>query len=592
MITRWQPRETDANLPLMAETLGISEITANVMANRGIRSKNAAVFFLAPSITRLRDFLLMKGAAEALERVSAAISCGEKITIFGDYDADGITSTTILFKTLRRFGAVCEYYMPHRIKEGYGLNYAVVEKLAHSGTKLLITVDNGISAVEEIKAATAFGMDTVVIDHHEPGEILPQAVAIIDPKQPDCDYPFKEMCAAGLSFKFAEALCRRQNHILSSAEAGNPLAHTDTEKRFLDEMLALSAIGTLCDIVDLADENRIIVNSGLAVLNENKLINPGLGSLITIRGYLDKAIDTFTVGFVIGPCLNATGRLESAALAVDLLLCGADEPEKRVTLAQKLAEINEARKTLTAECVERALAVLNKENEENGNEPQKVLVLTDFEAHESVAGIVAGRIRESTGHPTILLTKGDDSIKGSGRSIESYNLFEALYKHRRLFTRFGGHAMAAGFSLPEENVPLLRAALNEDCTLTDDDFLPILHTDREILPEEITLSLSDELSRLAPFGKGNGEPIFVCRNMFVEKVRVIDEKNTLIFTISDKKNRRLKGIAFGLNEKFAAKNSGFTMDAAFTIETNEWNNNVEVQIKIRDFRINPSISMV
>jgi single-stranded-DNA-specific exonuclease len=319
------------------------------------------------------------------------------------------------------------------------------------------------------------------------------------------------------------------------------------------------------------------------VLNTDKLLNPGLGSLITVRGYLEKPVTEHTVGFVLGPCLNATGRLESAELAVRLLLAGADESEERIKLAQELTELNEARKSLTAECAERVMASVG--------ELPKVLVLTDMQAHESIAGIVAGRVRELTCRPTILLTKGDSAAKGSGRSIEGYNLFEALYKNRHLFLRFGGHAMAAGLTLPEENIEPLRAALNRDCTLTEADFHPKIHIDRELSPEEITLALSDELARLAPFGKGNHEPLFVCKNLFAERVRVLDEKNTLIFTFATKKGR-LKGIAFGLNEIYAAataeipdNTAAISMDAVFAIETNIWNNFTEVQIRIKDFRI-------
>ena len=305
-----------------------------------------------------------------------------------------------------------------------------------------------------------------------------------------------------------------------------------------------------------------------------------------MRGYLDKTIDTFMVGFVIGPCLNATGRLESAELAVDLLLTPTEDSTKRLQLAQKLTELNENRKTLTAECVTRAI--------ESIPEPlPKVILLVDKEAHESVAGIVAGRIRENLCRPTILLTQGDGAIKGSGRSIESYNIFEALSKHRHLFTRFGGHDMACGLTLLEENIAPLREALNQECTLSDEDFYPKLYIDHTLAPEEITLSLSDELTRLAPFGKGNNEPIFATYNLYAEKIRVLDEKNTLIFTFATNSGCKLKGIAFGLNETYAQatqaaninKHAPQNLDVAYTIETNEWNNNVEVQIRIKDFKL-------
>ena len=601
--TRWVVRETDANLPLMAKTLNIHEITARCMANRGIRSKKTALAFLSPIVDKLRDPFTLKGMHEAVQRIFAAIG-QEKIMIYGDYDADGIMSTVILYKTLQKLGADCDYYIPHRVDEGYGMNQPAVTKLASAGVNLLIAVDNGISAVQEVAAATALGMDTVIIDHHEPGETLPAAVAIVDPKQPDCEFPFKEMCAAGLTYKLCDALC---------SFAKNPL--TNNER---DEMLMLAGIATLCDIVDLSDENRIIVSAGLAALNANKLLNPGLGSLITVRGYLAKPIDATSVGFVIGPCLNATGRLKSASLAVELLMAGADETKKRLELAQELTELNDARKALTSECVERAMAGIFSEGvnvagtssrNSDGTSPEnsavvsgkdndnkltllpKVLVLTDFEAHESVAGIVAGRVREMTNHPTILLTRGDSAAKGSGRSIEAYNMFEALYAHRHLFHKFGGHAMAAGLTLPEENIEALRLALNNDCTLTDEDFRPILQADCELPPQEISLAISQELACLAPFGKGNSEPLFISYGLFAEKVRIMDEKNTLIFTFLLKGGRRLKGIAFGLNEQYAAAFAGkpasidVDMDVAYNIETNVWNDVAEVQIRIRDFSV-------
>jgi len=584
--SRWTIQNTDADLELMSKVLGISQITANVMANRGIRTKNTALNFLQPTMDKLHDILTMKGAAEALDLVTETIKSGKKITIYGDYDVDGIMSTVILYKTLCHAGADVDFYIPHRIEEGYGLNIGAIRHLHEAETELLITVDNGISATHEIAEANKLGMKTIIIDHHEPGftetedirtDILPPAAVIIDPKQADCPYPFKELCAAGLSYKLAIALAKR-------LEFPNQSWH--------DELLALAAIATICDIVSLQDENRVIVREGLARLNAIKLINPGLGSLITRRGYLDKPIDAFTVGFVLGPCLNATGRLESANKSVALLL--EKEPQERTRLADELCALNDARKNLTAECVNRVLAGLE--------EPlDKVLVLTDHEAHESVAGIVAGRIKEATGRPTILLTQGDSAMKGSGRSVEGYNLFEALFAQRHLFARFGGHPMAAGLTLPAENIPLLREALNAECTLTEDDFAPTHNIDREIEAVEITLGLSNELAILAPYGKSNREPLFITRKLYVENCRAMDEKNTLIFTFNagtGRSNGKLKGIAFGLNEAYAAATAaagtkphgGFFMDAAYNIETNVYNGAASVQVRLRDFRIVDDLS--
>ncbi len=312
----------------------------------------------------------------------------------------------------------------------------------------------------------------------------------------------------------------------------------------------------------------------------DKLINPGLGSLITRRGYLNKPLDEFSIGFVIGPCINATGRLESADLSVQLLL--SDDINERLALAEKLTELNDERKNLTHETFTRALKSL-----ENAGKPDKVVVLKDCEAHESVAGIVAGRIRDEVNRPTLLFTRGDDAMKGSGRSVEGYNLFEALYVNRHLFTRFGGHAMAAGLTLPEENIEKLRLALNEACALNDEDFIPVLSVDMVLTADDVTLALSDELARLAPFGKGNREALFAALGLQVESVRVIDEKKTLIFTFLCQNKRRVKGIAFGLNDRFREAYGGYTpgmtIDAVFAVETNVYNGVASPQMRIRGF---------
>jgi len=567
---RWVMRETDADLSLMSQVLSISPIMARVMANRDVRSKNTALSFLQPAIENLRPFTKMKDAQKALTRIRKAINTGEQITIYGDYDADGITSTVILYKVLARLGAVVSYYIPHRVKEGYGLNKNAMTSLAYSGTRLIIAVDSGISAIEEVALAASLGIDTVIIDHHEQGETLPQAIAVVDPKQHDCPYPFKEMCAGGLTYKLAAALCEYLQMPFLEQE----------------ECLVLAAIATICDIVPLKDENRILANCGMQILNANKLVNPGLGSLLTARGYLEKPIDTFTVGFVIGPCINAAGRLDSAEKAVNLLLAGAENVIERMHLTHELIELNDERKNLTADCVDRLLAELPSMLD-------KVLVIADTEIHESIAGIVAGRIRENTGRPTIVLTQGDEAMKGSGRSSACYNIFEALHQHRHLFVRFGGHSMAAGLTIAEENIPLLRDALNDGCTLTEEDFRPQIDIDCQLALEDVTLRLADELSRLAPFGSGNHEPLFASGGVYVENVRVIDDKNTLIFTFRNDRGYRVKGIAFGLNEVYAKavleagvdKNGGFSMDVVYGIETNVYNGNISVQMRVRDFAV-------
>jgi single-stranded-DNA-specific exonuclease len=566
--------ETDANLPLMAQTLGVSEICARLMACRGIRSRNAALAYLQPSLSRLCDAAQMKDSVEAIVCIQSAIAENQHITVYGDYDADGIMATVITMKALRHLGADASYYIPHRMEEGYGLNSAAVQELSNRGTQLIICVDNGIAAIQEIELAQALGMQVVIIDHHEPGftathdDILPPAI-IVDPKQAACLYPYKEMCAAGLAFRMATALCEA---------AGAPLSQ-DTH----DELLVLAAIATLCDIVDLTGENRILVACGLEILNKNKLVNAGLGSLITVRGYLEKYIGGFEVGYIIGPCLNASGRLESASVAVDLLLDPPEKPSDRLAAAYALLQLNEARKNLTAQCVQRM--------ESSIPEPlPAVIVLVDNDAHESVAGIVAGRIREKTGRPTIVLTPGEGQLKGSARSVAGFDFFAALHTNRHLFTRFGGHAMAAGLTMPAANIEALRTALNAACTM--ENFEQAVEVDCELQPAEISPALVREIARLSPFGKANAEPLFITRGFTAEKVRVLDEKNTLIFTLTHG-GFRFKGIAFGLNEQYAAAIQaanapplgGYTLDISYTLEENHWNGATELQARIKGFWI-------
>jgi len=594
-MAKWKLLETDADLALMVKILGIREPVAAVMANRGVRSKKAAIAYLRPGLENLGNILTMKDTEFAFNRIAEGIRLGQKIMIYGDYDVDGVMSTVILYRALKACDGDVDYYIPHREEEGYGLNMGAIRNLREAETDLLITCDNGIASLAEIEEAQKIGMDVIVIDHHEPGfvenfgnreDVLPNAIAVIDPKQSACPYPFKEMCAGGLAFRLMWAFFEYTKRDFSG---------------LFDELLSLAAIATVCDIVDLMGENRVLVKSGLAALNDNKHVNVGLGQLISLKGYSDKPIDTFTLGFVLGPCINATGRLESAEMSVRLLI--SDNEEERMLLARKLSDLNDERKELTVKCVERALESLKTEVTD------KVLVLEDIETHESIAGIVAGRVKDTLNRPTIMLTKGADipeypgvSIrKGSGRSIEGYNLFEALYAHRDLTIRFGGHSMAAGLSLSEKNVPILRERLNADCTLKESDFRAVLYIDRELPPEEITLKLANELAWLAPFGKGNREPLFSTRGLNCIGLRVLNEKSTLIFTF-DAGGRKLKGIAFGLNDRFSealrekfdestyrrllsGHVTGLIMDVAYTVESNTYNGQTSVQIRIKDFLI-------
>lgn len=592
---KWELATTDANLELMSQVLGITKVTATVMANRGIRTKNTAKAFLQGKLMYQAAILDpkcgMKDAKQAFDRIAAGIRKRERIMIYGDYDADGVMSTSILYKSLKACGADVHFYIPHREEEGYGLNIKAVQMIKEEEYDLIIACDNGISALEEIAEATALGLDVIVIDHHEPGfvelaetdnpreDVIPVSVAVVDPKREDCLYPFKEMCAGGLAFRLMEAFYEYVGRDFT-------IIH--------DEMLALAAIATVCDIVELTSDNRAIVKGGLAVLNANKNVNAGLGQLIFARGYADKPIDAFTIGFVIGPCINATGRLESAESAVRLLI--SNDKEEQIYLSNTLSKLNDERKTLTRNCADR---VIQKAKEEK----DKVLVIVDEETHESLAGIVAGRIRDATNLPAIVLTSASDKgmLKGSGRSINGYNMFEELYANRDLLYRFGGHPLAAGLTLERDNVHELKNRLNDTCSLTEEDLCEVIEIDKELLVSEVTLELAKELVFLAPFGKGNAEPLFMTKGLPVSALRMIDDKNTIIFTFEGEKSK-VKGIAFGKNEVLlqhlqeaydeesyrrivSGQVAGLAMDVVYTVETNIYNGRTSVQMRIRDLRV-------
>jgi len=590
-MSNWFLKRTDADLKLMSKTLGISENLALILAHRGIRSKNTAIKFLRPEMKFLYNIHDMKDLDDACVLISESIAAGEKIFICGDYDADGIMSTVILVKTLRFFGANVQFSIPLRETEGYGLNIETVRHIHNEGGKLIITCDNGISALSEIAEAKALGIKVVIIDHHEPGftvdenekksDLIPEADCVIDPKQQDCTYVFKQYCAGGLCFRFAEEFYNYNK--------------VSFDQR--DEFLVLAAFATVCDIVPLVEENRILVRAGLEVLKSNRKVNMGLWYLMKVKAIHEKVIGVFDIGFLLGPCINASGRLANAADAVEMLLT--DDPIIAEEHAQKLSDLNEQRKEMTAKAVELVL------DEMSGREPDKVIVMYDENIHESIAGIVAGRIKESVNRPVIMLTRSDQFVKGSARSIDSYNIFEALYENKDLFERFGGHAMAAGVTMLPENVDLLRTRLNEGCSLTEEDFTPIVYIDQKLQPEYATYELTKELDLLAPFGKDNPEPLFGAKSLKPEQLRMIDDKETMIFTFAvGDTYRKIRGICFGMNNVFKdqissifdeydsekifagfLRSANFLMDVVYALELNEYNNNVSVQMRIKDFRI-------
>lgn len=589
MKNRWMIKQTKADLQKMQQVLGITEATAAVLANRGIATRQQAMAFLKAEQAPFYDTLgQMKDAKKAIALLEEAILKGKKIAVYGDYDVDGVTSTSIWYKTIKACKGNVIYYIPHRQKEGYGLNVEAVEELHKKGIEVLLTCDNGIAALEEVKIAKQLQMEVIIADHHEPAfekegenrkDILPAADAIVDPKQRDCAYPFKMLCAGGLSYKLAMLLLKKMG-----------VCHKALE----EECLHLAALATVCDIVDLMEENRTIVKKGLKTMAQTS--NIGLQALLNETGLLGKTLTEYHMGFVIGPCVNAAGRLETAKTAV-ALFCE-DNMEKAREYARILTEQNNERKEMTKKAAQKLIEEAQKEQWGKEN----VLVAFEQSIHESIAGIVAGRVKERFYKPAIVITKAENMAKGSGRSIEGYNMFEELYACKDLFSKFGGHPMAAGLSIPYENIEALRKRLNDNCKLTQQQLMPVLTIEKELSFLEIDMNLAMELKTLAPFGKGNHVPLFGSKNVAVERFSIIGKEKNILRMILRQGGVKLSAISFdGLelwksilkqlygeqNCDAVLKTSFFekNLDFVYHVDINTFAGESSVQLVLKDFRI-------
>ncbi|KGM96277.1 single-stranded-DNA-specific exonuclease RecJ [Clostridium botulinum] len=586
MISEWRLKVTKCDTKLLAQQCNISNITAKVLANRNIQSEEETKKFLRASLEDLYSPFLMQDMQKGIDIILDAIDEGKKIVVYGDYDADGVTSTAILYKGLLELDANVEYYIPDREAEGYGMCSNRIKILKEQGTDIILTCDNGISAVEEVKLAKELGMQVVITDHHElPFKdeqsereyIIPNADAIINPKRNDCEYPFKMLCGAGIAFKFIQALYINVG--------------IDDKKAY--KFIELAGIGTICDVVDLVGENRIIAKNSLKMISNTT--NLGLKCLIDVLGINNKEVKSYNIGFMIGPCINATGRLDTAALSVELLITNDEERAKE--LASILNDLNKTRQEMTMRNVEEIIDVV----ENSSFKEDKVLVIYKEDIHESIAGIVAGKVREKFNVPTIILTKGKEMPKGSGRSIEEYNLFEELLKCKDLLDKFGGHPMAAGLSIKEENISELRQRLNKNCKLTDNDIIPKIKIDKRIPLDIVNDELISEMEILEPFGKGNSSPLFAEKNVSVSQVRVIGKnQNTLKLTCIINDKQKIEAISFNkVNEfkemleakfentfeKILLNSSNLKLDLIFYPIINEFNGNRTVQLRIKDFRL-------
>ena len=583
---KWFVIQKGADFGKLAERFHISPVIARVIRNREVIGEEAMEKYLNGGLKDLYNPHLLKDADLLTDILKEKIKEEKKIRIIGDYDIDGVMSTYILHQGIKRCGGRVDTRIPDRIKDGYGINDHLIERAHEAEIDTIVTCDNGIAAIDEIAHAKAYGMTVLVTDHHEipyieeNGERIYRrsvADAIVNPKQKDCPYPFKELCGAAVALKVIQILYEKCQ--VPSEEAW--------------EFLENAAFATVGDVMDLTDENRILVKEGLKRIHHTK--NKGMRALILQNKLEPEQINAYHFGFVLGPCINASGRLETAKIALSLFL--EEDRTKAAQIATELLELNAQRKDMTAEGVERALQEIEK-----GNVGEKVMVIYLPKVHESLAGIIAGRIREIYHKPVFVLTKSEDGVKGSGRSIEAYSMYEELCKCQELFLRFGGHPMAAGISMDEKNVEAFREKINDDCELTDEDFIPKIKIDIPMPAGYPDVSLVRELDLLEPFGKGNVKPQFADKNIGITNMYIVGKnRNVLKLMLNTQKGEQISAVYFGEIETFLSyyrgkygeteverafhgKENAIRMSIVYYPEINSYQGTESVQLIIKNYQ--------
>lgn len=564
-----QTKRADFNA--IAARFHISPVTARIIRNRDVEGEKAIDRYLNGTLDQLYDPHLMKDMDKAAALILEKIRAGVRIRIVGDYDIDGVCSTYLLYRGLTRCGADVDYQIPERIRDGYGINESIIRKAKEEGIDTIVTCDNGIAALEQVHLAKELGMTVIVTDHHEVvrdedgSQVLPEADAVINPHRDDCLYPFAGICGGVVAYKLVQVLYEKN---------GIP------EQEWKD-MLEFAAIATVGDVMKLQDENRIIVRWGLKQIPHTA--SAGLRALVEACGLDIYDLTAYHIGFVIGPCLNASGRLKTAKLALELLLCeGMQQSARAKEMAAELKLLNEERKDMTQSGMEQAFEQVDAELADDD-----VLVVYLPDCHESLAGIIAGRVREAYNKPSFVLTRGEDCVKGSGRSIESYHMYQALCGVQDLLLKFGGHPMAAGFSLKEENIDEFRRRLNEQSQLTKEDFIPKIWIDVAMPLEYISEVLVNELKGLEPFGQGNEKPQFAQKNLRIRSVRAIGRNNNAVrMTVVTEQGRPMEAMVFTVADQFVeeAKQSR-SIDVIYYPDINEYNGNRTLQIVVRAYKL-------
>lgn len=567
---KWMVYNKKADFQKIGSEFGIDPVIARLIRNRDIQDMKEIRSYLYGTLAEIPSPWKMKDMERAVQILQKKITQKKKIRIIGDYDIDGVTATCILLKGLKRLNANVDTYIPDRVKDGYGMHEQLIDKALEDGIDTILTCDNGIAAAAEIEYAKKEGLTVIVTDHHdipfrdtEDGRIwiIPKADAVVNPKQNDCLYPNKNICGAVVAWKLIWALYERLG--------------IDSDEIW--DFLELAAIATVGDVMDLQGENRIIVKEGLKKLSSTSF--EGLKALICVNNLEGAEITAYHVGFVIGPCINASGRLDTAARSLELLL--ADNMEDAMKLADDLYDLNQSRKAMTEQGKEQAIQSI----EENNLGKDRVLVVYLPDCHESLAGIIAGRIREAYNKPVFVLTKGADGVKGSGRSIEAYSMYEELVKCSDLLTQFGGHPMAAGLSMEEKNVELFRRRLNDNCTLTEQDLIPKIMIDVPMPISYLSKKLTEQLKVLEPFGKGNSKPLFAQKNLWAVGIRVLGRnRNVAKMLLIDENGIKMDAVYFGEAQEFVDfVQAHDTISVTYYPEINVFQGRENLQVVIKNY---------
>lgn len=587
-MSKWILQRKAADYKGLSEKLNVDPVIVRLMVNRGLLTYEEMEEYLHPTLDNFPDPHLFADMDEACGLLMDAIDEGVKIRVVGDYDVDGIMSTYILTSAIKEVGGDVDYAVPHRMVDGYGINPEMVQAAFDDGVRFIITCDNGIAAASAVDLAKKLGMTFVVTDHHEvpfetgeDGSVvqkLPDADAVVDPKRNDCGYPFKGICGAQVAWKLVDVL----------------FEFVGLDKEMADKYLEFASIATVCDVMELKGENRATVYHGLKAIENTD--NVGLNALLARNELKGKPLSCYHLGFIIGPCLNASGRLDTASKAIELLF--EEDSAKALASANELVELNSQRKNMTQIGIDKAREIIENSDIKN----QKVLVIYIPELHESLAGIVAGRIRETYNKPVLVITDAEDGAKGSGRSIPAYNMFEELTAVKDVFTKFGGHPMAAGVSLPTDKIDELRDRLNSNCKLTEDDMQEIIKIDCDMPLSYMTESLVDSIDMLAPFGTGNTKPLFALKNVEIKGASFMGKDGQFLrLNVGTENGGNMTALMFRnvlefqqavsdkygedtLQRLFSGNTNDVKMDIIYEPSINEYRGSRSIQIMVENFK--------